>query len=237
MFAGPNGSGKTTVKNDLGKPATWFGIYINPDELEKTVRDTGFLSLIPFNCVCSQQEVVDYFTQSSFLQQHGLAAACRRIVARDQGLDFRAINFQSYHASVLADFLRRNAVAAGRSFSFETVMSAPDKASLLEEARQRGYRTYLYFIATEDPAINMQRVRNRVADGGHHVSDEKISARYYRSLELLKTALRSTDRAYFFDTSEEHRPWYFAEVVGGNEILLKSQEIPAWFQPIWEHFT
>jgi predicted ABC-type ATPase len=31
MFAGPNGSGKTTVKKDLQKPPPWFGIYINPE--------------------------------------------------------------------------------------------------------------------------------------------------------------------------------------------------------------
>lgn len=34
MFAGPNGSGKTTVKNGLHRSPSWFGIYINPDDLE-----------------------------------------------------------------------------------------------------------------------------------------------------------------------------------------------------------
>ena len=42
MFAGPNGSGKTTVKNALQRPAPWFGLYINPDELEQAVRASGF---------------------------------------------------------------------------------------------------------------------------------------------------------------------------------------------------
>jgi predicted ABC-type ATPase len=41
MFAGPNGSGKTTVKMHLKKPQPWFGVYINPDDLEATVRRTG----------------------------------------------------------------------------------------------------------------------------------------------------------------------------------------------------
>ena len=34
MFAGPNGSGKTTIKNGISRPPDWFGIYVNPDELE-----------------------------------------------------------------------------------------------------------------------------------------------------------------------------------------------------------
>ena len=40
-------------------------------------------------------------------------------------------------------------------------MSAKDKVELLREAQSRGFRTYLYFIATEDPDSNIQRVKNR----------------------------------------------------------------------------
>lgn len=36
MFAGPNGSGKSTLK-DILSPVL-LGTYINPDELEKTLR-------------------------------------------------------------------------------------------------------------------------------------------------------------------------------------------------------
>jgi predicted ABC-type ATPase len=48
----------------------------------------------------------------------------------------------------------------------ESVISSPDKVQLLEQARQLGYRTYLNFIATDDPAINISRVQNRVKQGG-----------------------------------------------------------------------
>jgi predicted kinase len=43
MFAGPNGSGKTTIKNGL--PSVLFGVYVNPDDLEKALRDEGVLHL------------------------------------------------------------------------------------------------------------------------------------------------------------------------------------------------
>jgi predicted ABC-type ATPase len=45
-------------------------------------------------------------------------------------------------------------------------MSSPDKVALLEKSRLLGYRTYLYFIATEDPQINIARVKSRVHLGG-----------------------------------------------------------------------
>ena len=43
MFAGPNGSGKSTFKKIL-RPEL-LGIYINPDEIEKDIRDDDFLDL------------------------------------------------------------------------------------------------------------------------------------------------------------------------------------------------
>lgn len=47
----------------------------------------------------------------------------------------------------------------------------------------KGFKSYLYFICTKDLGINKQRVKNRISEGGHAVSDQKIEQRYYRSLE------------------------------------------------------
>ncbi len=231
MFAGPNGSGKTTVKTALGKPATWFGAYINPDDIEAAARRDGRLSLDPLGLAVTAADVSAAFAASPLLAGAGLSPGD----ITDQGctLGFGGTAFTAYHASVLSDLLRRTALDAGRSFSFETVMSFPDKVALLAEARRRGFRTYLYYIATEDPEINVQRVRNRVADGGHGVPEPKIVERYHRSLGQLAAAIRHADRAYLFDTSEAEA-WYLAEVTDGTAIDLKSDgEVPNWFAPVW----
>lgn len=57
MFAGPNGSGKTTIKNELQRPPNWFGIYINPDEIEAAILRDGVLSLAPFDLATTTEEV------------------------------------------------------------------------------------------------------------------------------------------------------------------------------------
>lgn len=233
MFAGPNGSGKTTVKNSLGKPDSWFGLYVNPDDLEAAIRHSGFLPVEPLGLTFDLNALRSHFAASPLLAKAGLADSADAIQWTGCSLDFRGLAFNSYHASVLSDFLRRQALKAGRSFSFETVMSAEDKVEVLREAQTRGYRTYLYFVATENPAINIQRVRTRVAAGGHDVPEDKIVSRYHRSLELLKKAIPFTDRAFLFDTSEESA-WYFAEITDGDRIELQSDEIPSWFQPIWD---
>lgn len=232
MFAGPNGSGKSTVKNNLHKAMDWYGIYINPDELEKEILSTGMLPLDRFGFDASADEVRRHFSSSTLLQMHGLHRDSSRIQCRNACIDFSGIAFNSYHASALSDWLRRRAMQDRRSFSFETVMSSADKVDLLREALKLGYRTYLYFIATEDPAINVQRVKLRFAQGGHDVPESKIVERYHRSLKLCADAVLASSRAFFFDTSGDEAV-YFAEAVNGNELVIHSEEIPGWFEPIW----
>ena len=107
-------------------------------------------------------------------------------------------------------------------------MSSADKIAIFDEAKGAGFRMYLYYVATNDPVINLVRVKSRVAAGGHPVPPNKIAERYYRSLDLLRDAIRRSDRAYIFDNSGTSRIWV-AEVTDGQDIELKSPYIPAWF--------
>jgi predicted ABC-type ATPase len=94
----------------------------------------------------------------------------------------------SYHAAVIGEFFRENLLRENHTFSFETVMSHESKVAFLRKAKQEGFSTYLYFICTRDPRINVQRVKNRVFEGAHDVGEEKIKPRYFRSLEILRDA-------------------------------------------------
>lgn len=108
-------------------------------------------------------------------------------------------------------------------------MSSPDKVDLLQKAQQVGYRTYLYFVATEDPNINISRVQHRVKTGGHDVPTDKIKTRYYRSLDLLWEAVKHTNRAYIFDNSKSKLLW-LAEITDANTIDTKVEDVPVWFK-------
>jgi predicted ABC-type ATPase len=112
----------------------------------------------------------------------------------------------------------------------ESVISSPDKVQLLEQARQLGYRTYLNFIATDDPAINISRVQNRVKQGGHSVLEDKIVNRYHRSLELLLDAIRHANRATILDNSGYNQDGKWpAAITDGHTMEIKADFVPAWF--------
>ena len=96
---------------------------------------------------------------------------------------------------------------------------------------KKGFKIYLYFIATSDPLINVHRVKNRVENGGHDVPDEKIHNRFYRTMNNLYAAFKIADRAYFFDNSKEKINGsfdFFAEKNAERLYLTNNRSVPQW---------
>lgn len=232
MFAGPNGSGKSTLKTVL--PQELLGVYLNADEIEADVNQTGILDVRAYQVIPDtdvDRRICQFFRNSTLIRTAGLENAAMQIQALNGVFDFSQVPMNSYFASVAADFLRQHLLKQQTSFTMETVMSSIDKVELLAKAKQIGYRTYLYYIATDDPEINKSRVRNRVLQGGHAVPEDKIVSRYHRSLSLLMPAIRHADRAYIFDNSGHNteRTW-LAEITDGHTLEIKTDQIPEWFK-------
>jgi len=227
MFAGPNGSGKSTIKTLL-RPEL-LGRYINPDDIEADIRAQGFFDFLAWDIPTDESKVRAFLGASSLLANAGLLEEAATLSFANGKLDFLNTTPNSYFASVLADFLRQKLLLERRSFTFETVMSAPDKVALLRRAKDAGFRTYLYFVATKSPKINVSRVANRVLAGGHGVPTDKILARYERCLNLLPLALEAANRAFVFDNSGAKLEW-LAEFADGRLLELKTSSPPRWFQ-------
>lgn len=227
MFAGPNGSGKSTIKSIL-KP-NLLGSYINPDEIEAEINKSDFLDFGHYGIQTDRKEVLDFFQNSILLEKADLADEAEFLRFNENRLTFADVSVNSYYASVASDFIRQKLVLSHQSFTFETVMSSPDKINFLAKAQQFGYRTYLYYVALNSPLINISRVKYRVKTGGHDVPADKIETRYYRSLDLLSEAVKFTNRAYIFDNSGSEFQWV-AEIIEGIEIDIKTEFYPTWLK-------
>jgi predicted ABC-type ATPase len=119
----------------------------------------------------------------------------------DASLPGPADEERSRRAQALADAARRECLEQGIGFAFETVMSHRSKIEVLREARRRGYAVVIFFVALESPQLNVERVRQRVALGGHPVPEDRIVARYERTMALLPEAISLCDRTVLFDNS------------------------------------
>ena len=223
VFAGPNGSGKSTLNSIISKEL--LGVYINADEIEKEIRKNNILDLHQYSISSDEKTALSFFNSHPLLKKANLIS--NQLKFTKNKIDFGSITINSYYASVCADFIRHELLKKRVSFTFETVMSSRDKVDFLKKAQDAGYRTYLYFIATQDPIVNISRVKNRVKLGGHDVPKDKIVNRYYRSLELLLDAIKYSNRAYIFDNSTQDRLW-IAQINDSKEFEFKSNSIPEW---------
>lgn len=226
MFAGPNGSGKSTIKGQID-PAR-IRIYINADDLEKEAKDTGFIDLAKFQLTTTLTELHSFHAGHYLIQNKELRNQAKLIGLLGEKVDYRNVEVNSYLASVLSDFIRHQLLETGVSFTFETVMSHRSKVDFMKEAQARGYRTYLYFVSTENPEINIDRVGIRVRRGGHSVAPDKVRNRYYKSLGLLAEAVAVSNRAYIFDNSHDNVT-LLAEITEGTSLQFHESEVPVWF--------
>lgn len=109
-------------------------------------------------------------------------------------------------------------------------MSHPSKLDFIKEAKEHGFRIYLYFVALSDPEMNIGRVETRVQQGGHNVPAEKIAERYDRTMNLLLDAILLSDKAFIFDNSYSE-PKLFASMENDEISIVDGVGyIPYWFQ-------
>lgn len=98
---------------------------------------------------------------------------------------------------------RRSALIQEKcAFASETVFSHASKIALIEQAKQAGYQIVLYVVALDNPETLVERVSQRVREGGHNVPTDKILSRYPRTLANLAKALPLADAAFLYDSQD-----------------------------------
>lgn len=227
VFAGPNGSGKSTILQEIISNYD-IGHYINADDLEKQLREEGFVSLKNYNVESLKEK--DF---QKLIKSHSIFRKARKeghfidLHLKENKVLKPDESILSYEAALLADILRNEILKLGKKFAFETVMSHNSKIEFLKETKQNGYKNYLYYVSTESPLININRVEERVRKGGHSVDPAKIESRYFDSLKLLRKAVKHTYRSFIIDNSGR-KPQLIAEIYDGKEVIYKRSTIPNW---------
>jgi predicted ABC-type ATPase len=92
-------------------------------------------------------------------------------------------------------------IRAHQTVGVETVLSTGKYRRLVVEAKALNFEVRLTYVILNSPALNIERVRLRVAKGGHNVATDKIVERYARSLHQLTWFLDQADQALIFDNS------------------------------------
>jgi len=73
-------------------------------------------------------------------------------------------------------------IGRGQDFAFETTLSTKSYIQTIKKAQALNYHVTLIYFWLDTPQLAIERVRERVAKGGHHVPDDVVIRRYERGL-------------------------------------------------------
>ncbi len=91
----------------------------------------------------------------------------------------------------------------GADFAFETTLSGKSYASLLIDLKSKGYALHLFFLWIPSPELAIARIKDRVAEGGHHVPAEDVRRRFVRGVNNFFTLYEPLlDSWMLFDNSK-----------------------------------
>jgi predicted ABC-type ATPase len=117
--------------------------------------------------------------------------------------DISDLDARSEAARAWADSERSRLLASRVSFVSETVFSHPSKLTLISQALTNGFLVVLYIVAVDNPELLLKRVEQRVKEGGHAVSADRILSRYPKTLKNLHAAIRMASVSYLYDSSTD----------------------------------
>lgn len=229
IFAGPNGSGKTTLYHNIKENYISTRLFINADLLEQEFKQFNYIDFATYDINSTDETFQSFSKNQGQYFKAGFTDESWNLTVTENVLVAANISkqhFNSMHFAIVADFIRQELIRKKISFSFETVFSHPSKLQLIDLAHQNGYKVYLYFVGTDSPEINEERVKDRVKKGGHSVKKEYIYDRYQRTMELLLQIIKSCDVVYLWDNSQKKQA--FVAELKGDYFNFTTEYLPLW---------
>lgn len=168
-----------------------------------------------------------YFNPDQYaavLVRHGMSAAQANALAWGRGF-----------AQLCA------AVEAGTAYAFETTLGGRSVPFQLMRALAFGRRVVILYVGLASPALHLQRIRERVARGGHDIPADKVRQRYDDSRRNLLSFIGTRATIRVWDNSVQSadgKPRGAREVfrVEGRKLWLQPRrypgQAPAWTRPL-----
>jgi predicted ABC-type ATPase len=137
--------------------------------------------------------------------------------------------------------LLERAIAERLDFAFETTLGGETMTSLLERAAAAGSEVRVWYVGLAGPELHIERVRRRVAKGGHGIPEADIRRRYDRSRLNLIRLMPKLAELRVYDNSAEGDPdagqepaprlvlhWRAGGIAGPPEL----GSTPEWAKPV-----
>jgi hypothetical protein len=130
-------------------------------------------------------------------------------------------------AAKIAVGLRNECMEKGNSFNEETTLTGKTILKLIDKVREKNYKLHLFYVGVGSPDISKERIKKRVADGGHHIPDEVVDKRYKESLKNFEKILKKFDNVVVYDNSVRFRT--LLRIID-KKVIKIADDLPEWME-------
>ncbi|HKY85874.1 MAG TPA: zeta toxin family protein [Pseudorhodoplanes sp.] len=146
------------------------------------------------------------------------------LAARIRDVEKMSLRRANLQAVIRIESWLEASIRAHQNIGVETVLSTDKYRRLVKLAKSLQFEFRFTYVILDSPARSIERIRLRVAKGGHNVPSEKVIERYGKSLKQMPWFLNQADRALMFDNSDSS-PTMIAQKKGAV-ITLDPKAIP-----------
>lgn len=135
---------------------------------------------------------------------------------------------EQFKAAKIALKLRQTCTTNKSDFNQETTLCGKSIVNLFAELKMRGFAISLYYIGVDTPQIAKDRVKARVAKGGHNIDSALIDKRFDESLQNLLKVAKFCDKIVLFDNSGSEKELIFKYNKANNCLVNKITKNHKW---------
>ena len=160
----------------------------------------------------------EYLRDSEVSEYISADAIAERLVSRPEDMDRVKIQAGRLFIKEIQELIE-----AEKDFVVEVTLAGKGFARIISQLKRAGWTVAIVFIFLKSPETCVDRVRNRVSAGGHHVPTEDVVRRFHRSKHNFWHIYKDlVDRWSLFYNSAEH----FQEVASGemNQFTVTNED-------------
>lgn len=133
-------------------------------------------------------------------------------------------NCNSFRAGKIALRMFDNAIKNNKSFLIESTLSSNSIINQIEKAKKNSYSVRAYFIGLKSLNNYIDRVNNRVKNGGHNIAENIIRRRLDKTYNNIKKLFPIVNYLRVIDNSLE----FTTEVKIINGKLKQKKQVSEW---------
>lgn len=105
-------------------------------------------------------------------------------------------------------------------FAFETTLSGKSYIHFFKRLKKNGYRLHLFFLWIPTVNLALERIKDRVAEGGHNVSTKDVRRRFHRGIYNFFKLYRLLLDSWMLFNNSDIIPSLIAEEKNGRILVI-----------------